>query len=51
VSPVVGEPQLDQHFKDRMPNAHLRPAPEPDIDRIPIAIIRRQIVPGRESLC
>jgi hypothetical protein len=36
--PVAGEPELDQRIEHAIPDALLRPAPETNIDRVPLAV-------------
>lgn len=45
VLPVVGKPQIDQRRQHRVPDALLGPAPEPDVDRVPLAIALVHVAP------
>lgn len=45
VLPVVGQPQIDQRLQQRIPHALLGPSPEPDIDRVPLAVALMHVAP------
>ncbi len=38
VLPVVGEPEIDELLQQGIPHALFGPAPEPDIDRVPLGV-------------
>ena len=46
VLPVVGEPQIDQSLQEGIPDALFCPAPEPDVDRVPLAESLMYVAPG-----
>lgn len=46
VLPVIGQSKLDKRFKQGVPDALFRPAPETDIDRIPFAVSLMHVAPG-----
>lgn len=46
VLPVVGQPEFDQRDQDRIPNTLFCPAPEPNIDRVPLAVALVHVAPG-----
>ena len=45
VLPVVGQSEIDQGGEHRVPHALLGPAPEADIDRVPLAIALVHVAP------
>lgn len=47
--PVVGETQIDQRLQKGIPDALLSPAPEPDIDRVPLAVSLVHVAPWAAS--
>ena len=44
--PVVGEPQFDQRFQERVSNPLFGPTPEANINGIPFAIALMHVAPG-----
>ena len=46
VLPVVCKPQIDQRLEQRIPDALSGPAPEPNINRVPLAITLVHVAPG-----
>src|SRR3546814_3514867 len=50
VLPVVGEPQIDQRLQKPIPDPLFGPAPEPDIDGVPLAIALAHVAPGTADL-
>src|SRR3546814_19020585 len=50
VLPVVGEPQIDQRLQKPIPDPLFAPAPEPDIDGVPLAIALVHVAPGTADL-
>ena len=45
VLPVVSQSQIDQRLQQCIPDALLGPAPEPNIDRVPLAIALMHVPP------
>ena len=45
VLPVVSQSQIDQRLQQCIPDALLGPAPEPNIDRVPLAIAFMHVPP------
>ena len=43
---VVGQPEIDQRGEHRVPHALFGPAPETDIDRVPLSVALMHITPG-----
>src|SRR3546814_13032205 len=50
VLPVVGEPQIDQRLQKPITDPLFGPAPEPDIDGVPLAIAPVYVAPGTADL-
>lgn len=46
VLPVIGESEFDQRIQKRTPHALLSPAPETDIDRVPLVVSLVHVAPG-----
>ena len=46
VLPVVGQAEIDQSLQHGIPDALLGPAPEPDVDRVPLPIALMHVAPG-----
>lgn len=47
--PVVGQSEINQRLQERIPDALFGPAPEPDIDRVPLAVALVHVAPGTTS--
>jgi hypothetical protein len=47
VLPVVGKTKINQRLQQRIPDALFGPAPEPDIDRVPLAVALMHVAPIR----
>lgn len=45
VLPVVGQSEIDQRLQESIPDALFCPAPEPDIDRVPLAVSLVHVAP------
>src|SRR5690554_1617535 len=45
VLPVVGQSEIDQRLQESIPDALFCPAPEPDIDRVPLAVLLVHVAP------
>lgn len=50
VLPVVGQARIGQCLKSRVPYAQFGPAPEPDIDRVPLPIALMHVAPWAADL-
>ena len=46
VLPVIGQPQLDQRFKQSIPHPLFRPAAEAHIDGISLSVALMHVAPG-----
>ncbi len=46
VMPVVGQTKINQCLQQRIPDALLGQASEPDIDRVPLAVALLHVAPG-----
>ena len=46
VLPVVGQTQIDQCLQQGIPDTLFGPAPEADIDRVPLAVALVHVAPG-----
>ena len=45
VLPVVGQSEIDQCLQESIPDALFRPAPEPDLDRVPLVVSLVHVAP------
>lgn len=45
VLPIISQAKLNKRFQHRVPNALFGPSPEPDVNRIPLAISLMHVAP------